>query len=383
MFKRRNIFGAVLTIALMMFIFAHENTKAYALSLPYEFEYAEGAYLITRDAESFGNGATITIDEPIGLGIFVCSEPEGVTVHCDDYIKNLLYGEKLYIRNGVYNLETDDSDYYFSGPDVTLLLYYDSDTHRLLDWEGDAVATGSTVKAGCIFSGNAEVYVDGTLMPSIPGDEESNRTIFTFPKNVTLTSVTSGDVDIVCFSGATAFSPSMKAVNESTATLSGWEQVNSFLMREDVKSLEAVDGKNADLLHLDITNSDKKIPAEVLESLKKSALRGLHVYLGDGTAVTFKRGETVIPEIVLDLSLSVKREDGIITFSFSKNQILDGKITIHAVVEKNCSYSLLMWNRFGEGELDGVIFDPCFSDSEGRICFDVDATCTYVLIPAY
>ena len=136
-----------------------------------------------------------------------------------------------------------------------------------------------------------------------------------------------------------------------------------------------VSGANQDLLHVDASGFDKTIPAATVKAVSTSALRGLHVFIGNSDAVTFlaKSKLSGYKEINFEHKDTVTEHSR--TIDFTNKQALGTGVVFHTTVPaKNGEVTVYKVDANGRTRIVKTV-----SNAGGQVCFPITETATYVL----
>ena len=82
--------------------------------------------------------------------------------------------------------------------------------------------------------------------------------------------------------------PDMKTVNIEGSTLNTWEEIVAHTPDLTAEKLQKVNHSDDALLHVNIVGKDNKtVPVAAVTAMDNSTIEGLHVFIGEGDAITF------------------------------------------------------------------------------------------------
>ena len=174
-----------------------------------------------------------------------------------------------------------------------------------------------------------------------------------------------------------AYIPSLKTTNINGIQLEGWEAINKAIPTLTKDKLLRVNGANQTLLHIDLSGSGKTIPAFVIRTADKAVgIAGLHIFIGNGDAVTFLSGNNLagyketnfehkdtITEHTRTIEFLHKQPLGVTLLFHTTVPVKSAKVTVYKVVPNQSR----------------VLVARTVSNEKGQVCFPISETATYIL----
>ena len=176
-------------------------------------------------------------------------------------------------------------------------------------------------------------------------------------------------------SGLSAPEPVLTTTNVAGEQITGWDAITKVISTQTKDKQQNVSGANQDLLHVDASGFDKTIPATTVKAVSTSALRGLHVFIGNSDAVTFlaKNKLSGYKETNFEHKDTVTEHSR--TIDFTNKQALGTTVVFHTTVPvKNGEVTVYKVDANGRTRILKTV-----SNSNGQICFPITETATYVL----
>ena len=176
-------------------------------------------------------------------------------------------------------------------------------------------------------------------------------------------------------SGASAPEPVLTTTNIAGEQITGWDAITKVISTQTKDKQQNVSGANQDLLHVDASGFDKTIPAATVKAVSTSALRGLHVFIGNSDAVTFlaKSKLSGYKETHFEHKDTVTEHSR--TIDFTNKQALGTNVVFHTTVPvKNGEVTVYKVDANGRTRIVKTV-----SNAGGQVCFPITETATYVL----
>ena len=176
-------------------------------------------------------------------------------------------------------------------------------------------------------------------------------------------------------SDSSASEPVLTTTNITGEQITGWDAITKVISTQTKDKQQNVSGANQDLLHVDASGFDKTIPAATVKAVSNSALRGLHVFIGNSDAVTFlvKSKLSGYTETNFEHKDTVTEHSR--TIDFTKKQALGTTVVFHTTVPvKSGEVTVCKVDANGRTCILETV-----SNSNGQICFPITETATYVL----
>ena len=176
-------------------------------------------------------------------------------------------------------------------------------------------------------------------------------------------------------SGSSAPEPVLTTTNVAGEQITGWDAITKVISTQTKDKQQNVSGANQDLLHVDASGFDKTIPAATVKAVSTSALRGLHVFIGNSDAVTFLTKSNLADYKETNFEHKDTVTDHSRTIEFTNKQALGTTVVFHTTVPvKNGEVTVYKVDANGRTSIFKTI-----SNANGQICFPITETATYVL----
>ena len=176
-------------------------------------------------------------------------------------------------------------------------------------------------------------------------------------------------------SGSSAPEPVLTTTNMAGEQITGWDAITKVISTQTKDKQQNVSGTNQDLLHVDASGFDKTIPAATVKAVSTSALRGLHVFIGNSDAVTFLAKSKLSDYKETNFEHKDTVTDHSRTIDFTNKQALGTTVVFHTTVPaKNGEVTVYKVDANGRTSIFKTI-----SNANGQICFPITETATYVL----
>lgn len=220
-------------------------------------------------------------------------------------------------------------------------------------------------------------YVLGT--PGTTSDDSENPSVTPTPAPAPVTPTTSpsaGDTSSDSSdSGSSAPEPVLTTTNIAGEQITGWDAITKVISTQTKDKQQNVSGANQDLLHVDASGFDKTIPAATVKAVSTSALRGLHIFIGNSDAVTFLAKSKLSDYKETNFEHKDTVTDHSRTIDFTNKQALGTTVVFHTTVPaKNGEVTVYKVDANGRTSIFKTI-----SNANGQICFPITETATYVL----
>ena len=176
-------------------------------------------------------------------------------------------------------------------------------------------------------------------------------------------------------SGSSAPEPVLTTTNVAGEQITGWDAITKVIATLTKDKQQNVSGANQDLLHVDASGFDKTIPAATVKAVSTSALRGLHVFIGNSDAVTFLAKSNLADYKETNFEHKDTVTDHSRPIDFTNKQVLGTTVVFHTTVPvKNGEVTVYKVDANGRTSIFKTI-----SNANGQICFPITETATYVL----
>lgn len=215
--------------------------------------------------------------------------------------------------------------------------------------------------------------------PGTTSDDSENPSVTPTPAPAPVTPTTApsaGDTSSDSSdSGSSAPEPVLTTTNIAGEQITGWDAITKVISTQTKDKQQNVSGANQDLLHVDASGFDKTIPAATVKAVSTSALRGLHVFIGNSDAVTFlaKSKLSGYKETNFEHKDTVTEHSR--TIDFTNKQALGTNVVFHTTVPvKNGEVTVYKVDANGRTRIVKTV-----SNAGGQVCFPITETATYVL----
>lgn len=215
--------------------------------------------------------------------------------------------------------------------------------------------------------------------PGTTSDDSENPSVTPTPAPAPVTPTTApsaGDTSSDSSdSGSSAPEPVLTTTNIAGEQITGWDAITKVISTQTKDKQQNVSGANQDLLHVDASGFDKTIPAATVKAVSTSALRGLHVFIGNSDAVTFlaKSKLSGYKETSFEHKDTVTEHSR--TIDFTNKQALGTGVVFHTTVPvKNGEVTVYKVDANGRTRIVKTV-----SNAGGQVCFPITETATYVL----
>ncbi len=170
--------------------------------------------------------------------------------------------------------------------------------------------------------------------------------------------------------------PVLKTTNVAGEQISGWDAIAKAISTQTKDEQESVSGSNQDILHVDASSTDKIIPAATVKEISSSALRGLHVFIGDSDAVTFlaKNDFSGYKETNFEHKDTITEHSR--TIDFTNKQDLGATVVFHTTVPVSLG-EVTIYKV--DADNNKTLIGKVISNANGQVCFEITETATYVL----
>ena len=169
--------------------------------------------------------------------------------------------------------------------------------------------------------------------------------------------------------------PVLKTTNVAGEQISGWDAIAKAISTQTKDEQESVSGSNQDILHVDASSTDKIIPAATVKEISASALRGLHVFIGDSDAVTFlaKNDFSGYKETNFEHKDTITEHSR--TIDFTHKQDLGATVVFHTTVPVSLG-EVTIYKVDADNK---ILVGKVISNANGQVCFEITETAMYVL----
>ncbi|MCR4749797.1 MAG: hypothetical protein K5877_08425, partial [Lachnospiraceae bacterium] len=129
-----------------------------------------------------------------------------------------------------------------------------------------------------------------------------------------------------------------------------------------------------------LNKKDATIPDSTFDSLYKSDKSGLHVFVANGTALTFINNRQLKNQKALDLTCTVTAGNGSKIIAFKTFGKLKAKTALHTTVPAGVK-TVTVYKYDAKG--NKKYFGKLRPTAEGRVCFGVKELTKYELVYNY
>lgn len=167
----------------------------------------------------------------------------------------------------------------------------------------------------------------------------------------------------------------IKAVSVGGYSLNSWDSIAAAATKISAQDVKKANSSKEALLQVDISSSsNKEIPKDVVQLIKKSNLDGLHVFVGEGDAVTFVKDENYSKYNGMSFSHKDTVTANSRTIDFVNKGNLNAKVVFHTVAAPSKTVELYKVVKGKEVKIGTLV-----TTKEGRICFEISELATYIL----
>ncbi len=167
----------------------------------------------------------------------------------------------------------------------------------------------------------------------------------------------------------------IKAVSVGGYLLNSWDSIAAAATKISAEDVKKTNSSKEALLQVDISSSsNKEIPKDVVQLIKKSNLDGLHVFVGEGDAVTFVKDENYSKYNGMSFSHKDTVTANSRTIDFVNKGNLNAKVVFHTVAAPSKTVELYKVVKGKEVKIGTLV-----TTKEGRICFEISELATYIL----
>ncbi len=272
-----------------------------------------------------------------------------------------------------YNFPEDAEHIYYGRYDengITCYMYYDAKKHHrtvFFNASDEDLAREFEHYKCYILKDTGEVPATPTPEPTTPTPAPATPT--PAPSAGNSSSSSSSD------SGSSAQEPVLTTTNVAGEQITGWDAITKVIATLTKDKQQNVSGANQDLLHVDASGFDKTIPAATVKAVSTSALRGLHVFIGNSDAVTFLAKSNLADYKETNFEHKDTVTDHSRPIDFTNKQVLGTTVVFHTTVPvKNGEVTVYKVDANGRTSIFKTI-----SNANGQICFPITETATYVL----
>lgn len=176
--------------------------------------------------------------------------------------------------------------------------------------------------------------------------------------------------------GGAAKKGDINTVNIGEFVLDNWEDILEYMPELVKQNLVAVNERNADLFHVDISSAGNMyVPESVVAALANADTTGLHVFIGEGDAVTFKKGYDYSAYKTMNFNHTDSKTENSRTIKFEKYQPIGGTVVLHTGIGVP-NTAVCVYEVSGGQEVE---IAKTVSNAEGLVCFNITETSTYVV----
>lgn len=198
-------------------------------------------------------------------------------------------------------------------------------------------------------------------------------------------------------STAKAVASTLGSIVDKTATgglasktvIKDWNDLNNVLLKDNANNAAVRNNKKVlsdrqkakgELVQVVLNKKDATIPDSTFDSLYKSDKSGLHVFVANGTALTFINNRQLRNQKALDLTCNVTSANGSKIISFKTYAKLKAKTMLHTTVPAGVK-TVTVYKYDAKG--NRKYFGKLKPTAEGRVCFGVTELTKYELVYNY
>jgi len=175
----------------------------------------------------------------------------------------------------------------------------------------------------------------------------------------------------------------------SKTVIKDWNDLNNVLLKDNANNAAVKNNKKVladkqkakgELVQVVLNKKDATIPDSTFDSLYKSDKSGLHVFVANGTALTFINNRQLKNQKALDLTCNVTSANGSKIISFKTYAKLKAKTMLHTTVPAGVK-TVTVYKYDAKG--NRKYFGKLKPTAEGRVCFGVTELTKYELVYNY
>ena len=176
----------------------------------------------------------------------------------------------------------------------------------------------------------------------------------------------------------------------SKTVIKDWNDLNNVLIKDNtgsaasknVKKKVLTDRQKAkgELVQIVLNKKDATIPDSTFDALYNSNKSGLHIFVANGTALTFINNRQLRNQKALDLTCTVTAANGSKIISFKTYAKLKAKTMLHTTVPAGVK-TVTVYKYDAKG--NRKYFGKLKPTAEGRVCFGVTELTKYELVYNY
>lgn len=182
---------------------------------------------------------------------------------------------------------------------------------------------------------------------------------------------------------------SRKSSSKSTASqplgeVIGGKAVNNWSDLDAVLSTKAVSdttptakSSETELVQLKLSNNNTTVPANTFAKLSATNCSGLHLFTGNGTAVTFVNDAKLTGQKAIDIGCSTVQLYGKKLITFKENTKLTTNVILHATVPAGTKTVSVYYTG---PDKKSTLFTTVTPTAEGRLCFAIQQLGQYGLV---
>ena len=157
------------------------------------------------------------------------------------------------------------------------------------------------------------------------------------------------------------------AVTLDGTVIDTWEDLNTL-----IASSSATDVPK--LTQIVVGNKDTSLPASTFKTLSKSKSTGLHLFLGESTALTFVNDKKLKKQPEVDLSCTTTKSDNVVEIAFTNKTKLKATVIIHSAVPATAKdVELYKISAKGKKKLVAKLTPNVY----GNVCYPIKELATY------
>ncbi|MGN0412658.1 MAG: hypothetical protein ACI4FV_06425, partial [Lachnospiraceae bacterium] len=335
--------------------------------------------------------ATFTSDTEFTLGAF---DEYNNCVKLDYYNPNV-YGSPdegfdILVECNISLQFTNPTDGSISG-EITIPLPsgYDGATAKIKD-STPAISSISYTETTVTFPVTLEVSGGSTFMYVLVEYKEKQQCTHSYDNDADTTCNLCGYVRTVTpppqqsHSKSSRKSSSKSTVSQPLGEVIGGKAVNNWSDLDAVLSTKAVSdttptakSSETELVQLKLRNNNTTVPANTFAKLSATNCSGLHLFTGNGTAVTFVNDAKLTGQKAIDIGCSTVQLYGKKLITFKENTKLTTNVILHATVPAGTKTVSVYYTGPDE---KSTLFTTVTPTAEGRLCFAIQQLGQYGLV---
>ena len=157
-----------------------------------------------------------------------------------------------------------------------------------------------------------------------------------------------------------------------------WNDLNKALGTKVVSNTTKSDtSSKTELVQLKLRNNNTTVPASTFANLSNTNCSGLHLFTGNGTAVTFVNDAKLAGQKAINIGCSTASLSGRKVITFKAFTKLSSTVVLHATVPAGTKTVSVY---FTGADKKRILVTTVAPTAEGRLCFAIDHLGKYELV---